>query len=77
MTWTVNTVMATVSISFFHSKFGTDISSLFSERKKEKREVYLSAWKRKHSKWDMFLVCLRISAWHLDQVTRKGRQNER
>lgn len=35
MTWTVITVMATVSISFFHSEFGTDISSLFSERKKQ------------------------------------------
>lgn len=71
------TVTAKVSISFFHSEFGSDITSLFSDKKKEKRELYLSAWKRKHRKQDMFPVCLRILAWHLDQVTLKGRQNER
>jgi len=36
MTWTVITVIARVSISFFHSEFGTDISSLFSVKGKKK-----------------------------------------
>lgn len=56
MTWTVIAVMATVSISFLHKKCGVDVSSLFSGRKKEKCEVYLSVWKTKYSKWDIFCM---------------------